>query len=50
MGIDCHNTDHYEDPQRPGWCAECRCAYPCPATVTPAEARRIAAQFRDERL
>ena len=24
------NTVHREDPDATGFCAECRCAYPCP--------------------
>ena len=26
------HSDHAEDQDRPGWCAACRYAYPCPGT------------------
>lgn len=31
----------YDNPNRPGWCAVCRRAFPCPATPTRSEARTL---------
>lgn len=39
------NTEHDEDPNRPGWCAVCGAAYPCPGTATAEEARRLLARY-----
>ncbi len=25
--------EHFDDPDRPGWCGKCRAAYPCPGTA-----------------
>lgn len=40
---------HYEDEHAPGWCAICGRAFPCPATLTRAEARAIAIRFKHAR-
>lgn len=42
-------TEHRDDPDKPGWCALCRRAFPCPSTLTRAEARRLAIRFRHAR-
>lgn len=41
-----NEQQHDEDPNRPGWCAVCRCAYPCPSTATRDDLRRLAIRYR----
>jgi hypothetical protein len=26
------SAEHQEDPDRPNWCVDCRCAWPCPSS------------------